>query len=79
MDAMAEKDPLTTSGSLLSAAMGEANSLTSQAVAAQERIKAPQAALTALDQGGGRRANSKKRPEASAGSTPRARPQNRYA
>ncbi len=51
MDAMAEKDPLTTSGSLLSAAMGEANSLTSQAVAAQERIKAPQAALTALDQG----------------------------
>ncbi len=50
MDAMAEKDPLATSGSLLSAAMGEANSLTSQAVAAQQRIKAPQAALTALDQ-----------------------------
>jgi len=51
MDAMAENDPLATSGSLLSAAMGEANSLTSQAVAAQERTKAPQYAPTALDLG----------------------------
>jgi len=51
MDAMAEKDPLATSGSLLSIATDQADSLTSQAVAAQERMKAPQYAPTALDQG----------------------------
>ena len=48
MDAMAETDPLTAAGSLLSAAIGQADSLTSQAVAAQERVKAPSAGVTAL-------------------------------
>ena len=43
MDAMAEKDPLATSGSLLSIATDQADSLTSQAVAAQERMKAASA------------------------------------
>ena len=51
MDAMAEQDPLSSSGSLLSAAVGRADSLTSQAVAAQERIKAPSAGVIGLGQG----------------------------
>jgi hypothetical protein len=51
MDAMAEQDPLSQSGSLLSAAMGRADSVTSQAVAAQERIKAPSAGVIGLGTG----------------------------
>jgi hypothetical protein len=48
MDAMAQQDPLSASGSLLSAAIGQADSLTSQVVAAQERMKAAPRGFTAL-------------------------------
>ncbi len=51
MDAMAEKDPLTPPDSRLSTATDELDALTSQDVAAQERMKAPRGALTALDEG----------------------------
>ncbi len=50
MDAMAEKDPLTPSDSRLSTAIDQADALTSQVVAAQERMKAPQY-LPPLDEG----------------------------
>jgi hypothetical protein len=79
MDAMAEKDPLATSGSLLSIATDQADSLTPQAVAAQERIKAASAGVIGLDQGAEEALIRRSRRTASAGSTTRARPQNRYA
>jgi hypothetical protein len=51
MDTMAEKDPLTSTDSLLSGAMDKADTLTAQDVAEEERLKAAQTARTALDEG----------------------------
>jgi hypothetical protein len=51
MDVMAEQDPLTKLDGRLSTAVDHADALTSQSAAEEERMKAPERGLVALDEG----------------------------